>query len=510
MHLKDHERVGAIETITIVGGGTAGWMCAAALSRLIPHAGVKITLIESDEIGTIGVGEATIPSIKQFNKLLEIDENEFMKRTQATIKLGIEFNDWYELNESYFHPFGTFGFDAQAIKFHQLWLRLSRDPQTSNDVGDLWKYNLCTQAAMRGRFVNASADSSSVLSTLKYAYHIDAGLYAKYLREYSENLGVVRVEGKITSVHQRESDGFIKSVKLEDGREIFGDLFIDCSGFRGLLIEQSLKTGFENWQDYLPCDRAIAIPSKNVSEPVPYTRSTADLAGWRWEIPLQHRVGNGLVYCSKFMSDEIALQRLQSSVSGEALAEPRFIKFTTGRRKKSWDKNCVAIGLSGGFIEPLESTSIHLIQSGISKLLAFFPDKSFSQNETDEYNDSMSNEYEAVRDFIILHYKAVDRSDTPFWRHCRDMEIPDTLRKKIDLFKSYGRIVRREADIFTDDSWLAVFMGQGVKPEGYDPLTNSLNFDDSFRYLIHIKNTISKAVEKIPSHSEFLNRNCRI
>ncbi len=504
MQFQNNDKSDQIQHITIVGGGTAGWMCAAALSRLIPNAGVSITLIESDEIGTIGVGEATIPSIRQFNRLLEIDENEFMKRTQAAIKLGIEFNDWNQLGQKYFHPFGTFGFDAQAIKFHQLWLRLSREAKTATNVGDLWSYNLCTQAALKGRFARFSADANSVFSTLKYAYHLDAGLYAKYLREYAEKLGVKRIEGKIISVHQREDDGFLESVKLEDGRGISGDLFIDCSGFRGLLIEQSLKAGYENWQHYLPCDRAIAVPSKSVADPVPYTRATADLAGWRWEIPLQHRVGNGHVYCSKFMDDETASQRLMSGIAGEALAEPRFIKFTTGRRKKCWDKNCVAIGLSGGFIEPLESTSIYLIQSGISKLLALFPDMSFSQNEIDEYNRSMSSEYETIRDFILLHYKATNRSDTPFWRHCGAMEIPDSLQRKINLFKSYGRVVRAEVDIFTDDSWLAVLMGQGVEPRAYDPLTNSLHLDDSFQYVMHIKNTIAKATEKISDHSEFL------
>jgi len=498
-----------IQKIVIVGGGTSGWMCAAALSRLLNSPGISITLIESDEIGTVGVGEATIPSLLEFNRLLGIDENEFMRATQATIKLGIEFNDWFKPGSSYFHPFGTFGFDAQAIKFHQLWLRLSRNPDTAKEIGSLSDYNLCAVAAKLGRFERPTVTPNSVMSTMRYAFHLDAGLYAKYLRAYCEAAGVIRMEGKIVSVNQREADDFITSVVLENTQVIEGDLFIDCSGFRGLLIEETLKTGYEDWSQWLPCNRAIAVPSEANGFPIPFTRATADKAGWRWRIPLQHRTGNGYVYCGDFISHEEAEKKLLSQLDGKPLAEPRLLKFVTGRRKKFWNKNCVAIGLAGGFIEPLESTSIHLVQSGIARLLGLFPDKGFSEIEINEYNKAISTEYELIRDFIVLHYKATERDDSPFWVRCRNMKITDTLQQKIALFHSKGRVMRWAQDLFSEDSWIAVLMGQGVIPNGYDPLANTLPFENTRDYLLHIKDTVSKAASSIPTHEKFIGLNCK-
>jgi tryptophan halogenase len=497
-----------IKKIVIVGGGTSGWMCAAALARLIAHAGVSITLIESDEIGTVGVGEATIPMLKQFNRMLGIDEDDFMRNTQATFKLGIEFVDWKNIGSSYIHPFGKFGMDAQAIKFHQLWLRLSRHPETAALVGDISEYSVATQAALMERFTRPSGPANSLLSSYNYAFHMDAGLYAKYLRNYSEALGVVRIEGKISTVTQREPDDFIESVTLENGQVVNGELFIDCSGFRGLLIEQTLKTGYEHWGHWLPCNSAVAIPSENTKPPVPYTRASADKAGWRWRIPLQHRVGNGYVYCSDFISNADAESRLLESLDGAPLTQPRLIKFETGRRKKSWNKNCIALGLAGGFIEPLESTSIHLVQSGISTLLALFPDRGFSQVEIDEYNRITNAEYELIRDFIILHYKATERDDSPFWLRCRDMDIPESLHAKMELFHSHGRVMNWPEDLFKDDNWIAVLLGQGVIPHAYDPLADSLAFAKTRDYVLHIKDAVAKAAATMPTHQLFIDRNC--
>jgi tryptophan halogenase len=497
---------GPIRSVVIVGGGTSGWMCAGALSRLIAHAGVSVTLIESEEIGTVGVGEATIPSLLQFNAMLGIDENDFLRKTQGTFKLGIEFVDWSRVGSRYIHPFGTFGADVQGMKFHQLWLKLAQLGEA--DAGDLGDFNLCTVAARLARFARPGGDRNSVLASLRYAFHFDAGLYARYLRTYSEARGVVRVEGKIVDVKCRSDNGYIDSVLLASGRAVSGELFIDCSGFRGLLIEQTLKAGFESWSHWLPCNRAVAVPCESSGTLLPYTRSTADAAGWRWRIPLQHRIGNGYVYCSDFISDGAAHLQLLSKLDGAPLAAPRILKFEAGRRKKFWDKNCVAIGLAGGFIEPLESTSIHLGQAGIAKLMALFPDRGFSQVEIDAYNQATALEYERVRDFIILHYKATERDDTPFWRRCRDMEIPESLHQKMELFRSKGRVLRWQEDLFTEDSWIAVMLGQGVTPSGYDPLVDSLPVENVRRFVRHIREVVAKAANAMPAHENFIGRNC--
>lgn len=496
-----------IRKIVIVGGGTSGWMSAAALARMIEHAGVSVTLIESDEIGTVGVGEATIPSIRTFNSMLGVDENDFVCHTQGSFKLGIEFVDWHRQGSRYFHPFGTYGFDFQGLRFHQFWLKLQQLGEAA--LADLGDYNLCTVAAALNRITRPRGGPGAVLSSLRYAFHFDAGLYARYLRKYCETREVRRIEGKIVDIRLRSDDGFITSVVLEDGRTVDGELFLDCSGFRSLLLGQTYKIDFQDWSHWLPCNRAVAIPCERTAPLLAYTRSTADAAGWRWRIPLQHRTGNGYVYCSEYISDEDARARLLGGLDGAPRAEARVLKFTAGCRRKFWVKNCIAIGLAGGFLEPLESTSIHLVQTGISKLMVLFPDRGFSAPEIDAYNGYALQEYARIRDFIILHYKATQRDDTPFWRRCRDMSIPDSLQQKIDLFRAKGRALPTPDDLFTEPSWIAVMLGQGIEPEGYDPLVDSLSIEDLRRLVRHAGDVVSKTAHAMPLHSEFIEQNCR-
>lgn len=497
---------GPIRKVVIVGGGTSGWMCAAALARLIEHAGVSVTLIESDDIGTVGVGEATIPSIRAFNGLLGLDENDFIRNTQGTFKLGIEFVDWHRQGSRYTHPFGTYGMDLQAIKFHQFWLKLRQLGDAG--LGELADYNLCTVAAMQNRFMRPKGGPESVLASLRYAFHFDAGLYAKYLRQYSEARGVARIEGRIVHVNVRPDDGFISGVTFQDGRLVEGDLFLDCSGFRGLLIAQTLNVGFEDWSHWLPCDRAVAVPCTRVAPLLPYTRSTADEAGWRWRIPLQHRTGNGYVYCSEFLSDDAAQSRLLCKLDAVALADARLLRFTAGHRRWFWDKNCVAIGLAGGFIEPLESTSIHLVQAGIVKLLSLFPNLSFSKVAINAYNRYMADQYRRLRDFIILHYTATERRDTPFWRRLSEMSIPESLQEKIELFRANGTVLQDPEDLFTDHSWTAVMLGQGIVPAHYDPLVESLPLENLRKFMRHVRDVTGKTASAMPTHEAFIDQNC--
>lgn len=496
-----------VKKVVIVGGGTSGWMCAAAMGRFFASSGPEVVLIESDDIGTVGVGEATIPPLQEFNTFLGIDENEFVRATQGTFKLGIEFADWNRLGGRYLHPFGFHGRDTQEHRFHQLWLRL-RQEIGEDAAGDITDYNVTGVAARLGRFSRPSGGPNSILSTIHYAFHFDAGLYARFLRTYAEARRVKRLEGIIVGVNQRPSDGFIRSVTLKDGREIEGDLFIDCSGFRGLLIEQTLKAGYREWGQWLPCNRALAVPSENVGPPSPYTRSTAREAGWQWRIPLQHRTGNGYVYSSDHIDDEAAQETLLANLAGKPLAEPRKLSFTAGHRNKLWDRNVVAIGLAGGFLEPLESTSIHMVQTGITRLMTLFPDKGFAQVDIDEFNNQSILEYEQVRDFIILHYKATVRDDTPFWRRVRDMDVPDSLRHKMDLFRSKGRIFRSHGELFTLDSWLAVLVGQDVAPIGHDPIVDSIPLESLQRNMHALKAGVGAAAVSLPTHEAFIASQC--
>ncbi len=493
-----------IENIVIVGGGTAGWMAAAALSKVL-QSKYPIRVIESDDIGTVGVGEATIPMIQLFNKVLEIDENEFVRETQATFKLGIEFVNWGRIGDSYVHGFGKFGQDLWTVDFYQYWLKMYQ----AGNAPDIENYSINRMAAKAGKFMRAAPDMpNSPLAEIAHAFHFDASLFAKYLRKYSEARGVKRTEGKIKQTLLRDGDGFIEAVVLENGERISGDLFIDCSGFRGLLIEEALHTGYEDWTHWLPCDRAYAVPCVSVQPIIPYTRATARKAGWQWRIPLQHRIGNGHVYCSQFISDDEAAATLLANLDGKALAEPRQLKFKTGKRKKVWNKNCVAVGLASGFLEPLESTSIHLIQSTISRLIKFFPDKQFNQTDIDEFNTQAAFELEKIRDFIILHYKLTERNDTPFWNHCRTMDIPPSLQQKMDLYRSSGRIYRDGAELFAEVGWLQVMHGQGIRPVGYHPLVDLLSKAEVTEYLASVQDVIQKCVAVMPTHAEFIAQNC--
>ncbi|MGR4862197.1 tryptophan halogenase family protein [Caulobacter sp. LARHSG274] len=501
----------AVRRVVIVGGGTSGWMCAAGLARLVPP-DVQVTLVESEEIGVIGVGEATIPTLLEFNNFLGLDEDEFVRQTRATFKLGIEFVDWDRRGERYFHPFGFHGRPTAEFKFHQLWLRLRhlerQEPALAGSAGEIGDYNLCTAAARRGRFGRAQGGPGSVLASLRHAYHFDAALYGQVLRAYAEARGVRRREGLVVSVQQRPADGFIESVTLRDGRVIKGDLFIDCSGFRALLIEGALDVPFVDWGHYLPCDRALAVPSALSGPPEPYTRSTSGSAGWRWRIPLQHRMGNGHVYCSAFLDDEAANRELLAGLGGKALADPRPIRFRTGRRERAWEKNCVAIGLAGGFIEPLESTSIHLVQMGLQRLTLLWPDRGFNRAEIDQYNAATRLEYEQLRDFIVMHYKANRRDDSAFWRACRDMTIPDSLAHKIELFRANGRIFREQDDLFTEDSWLAVMLGQGITPRGYDRLVDRIPREDLIKNMGLLRDVVARAAVSLPTHRAFIAECC--
>lgn len=491
-----------IERIVIVGGGTAGWMAAAALSRFLAHGDTRICLVESEEIGTIGVGEATIPPIRTFNGLLGIDEAAFLRATQGTYKLGIEFVDWGQAGQRYFHPFGRYGRDIAGIDFHQLYLR----ERTRRAIPKIEDFCVSAAAARAGRFDRPQSDPAHPEHDFNYAYHFDASLYAGYLRRYAEHLGVQRFEGRVEHVVLDPESGFVRAVDLTGQRRIEGELFIDASGFRGLLIEQALTTGYEEWQHWLPCDRAIAVPCANAGPPEPYTRSTARAAGWQWRIPLQHRIGNGHVYSSAFMEDEQAERVLMENLPAPALAPPRHLKFITGRRKLAWNRNVVALGLSAGFVEPLESTSIHLIQLGIAKLLALFPDRRFEPVERDEYNRAMQTTFEAVRDFVILHYKLTSRPGTAFWSYCNSMSIPDSLERKLALFRGRGRNLRSDGELFGLTSWVAVMLGQGVWPEDYDPAADAFDEAKISALIDNVQQSIQQTVLGFPAHMDFIQR----
>ncbi|NHN39152.1 tryptophan 7-halogenase [Pseudomaricurvus alcaniphilus] len=497
-----HENDRQIRSIVIVGGGTAGWMTAASLSNALQQ-GCKITLVESDDIGTVGVGEATIPPIRVYNQSLGIDENDFVRHTKGSFKLGIQFVNWGRQGHRYFHPFGTYGRQFDTVPMHQFW----QQARAQRQAASLDEYCMAWAAGSAGRFAPPTPDPRNVLSTYEYAYHFDAGLYARYLRKYSEQRRVERIEGKVTNVNLDASSGFVESVQLAGGRELAADLFIDCSGFRGLLIEEALKTGYQDWTHWLPCDRAWAVPSER-GEFTPYTRSTAHVAGWQWRIPLQHRTGNGHVFSSNFMADDDARAILLDNLDGKPLAEPRMLRFVTGRRNQFWNKNVIAIGLSSGFMEPLESTSIHLIQAGIAKLLALFPDRDFDAVVIDEYNRIAINEYERIRDFLILHYHLTERDDSELWRYCANMEIPDTLQHKIEHFRRYGRLIPGEMDLFGNASWLAVHIGQLNLPQRSDPLLRYRNVDAA-AWLNKLRAAMAAAAQNLPTHQQYIDKYCK-
>jgi tryptophan halogenase len=484
--------------VVIVGGGTAGWMAAAVLSKSFPAERLTVNVVESPEIGTIGVGEATIPPILQLNALLGIEEDELVRKTQATYKLGIEFRNWGAIGDRYFHPFGLSGSDIGGVQFHHHWLRTK--------VGELEDYSLPTIAAYAGKFARPSDDPRNVLSRMSYALHFDATLYAKLLRDLAVGNGAHHIEGRVTDVRLSSENGFVELLTLSDGRTLEADLYVDCSGFRGLLIEQALKTGYIDWSHWLPMDRAIAVPSTANGPPPPYTRSTAGAAGWRWRIPLQHRVGNGHVYCSHFLDDDSAEAELVNNLESPASGPPRRLRFTTGRRRLSWNKNVVALGLASGFIEPLESTSIHLVQRGVVTLMSLFPSAGFNQREVDEYNRLMAWETENVRDFVIVHYKQTRRDDAPFWRQVRDMAVPDSLARRMELFGHLGRLFIEPNELFTKTSWVAVMMGQSLHPRGHDPLADSFPTEEIRDKLQRMRALIRQGADTLPSHAEFLAR----
>lgn len=495
-----------IKKIIIVGGGTAGWMVAAGLSRLVNDEEISITLIESEAIGTVGVGEATIPHINYFNRLLGLDENEFVKKTNATFKLGIEFVDWGKLGDRYIHPFGDYGVAMDGLRFHHFYHRyaaLGNAPSVDN-------YCLQVLAAQQQKFQRPDLSvKNSPLNSIVYAFQFDASLYANFMREFSEDRGVKRIEGRITSATQNSETGHIETVVLESGEIYEGDLFIDCSGFRGLLIEQTLKTGYEDWSEMLPCNRAVARASRSTGEPYPYTRATAKAAGWQWRIPLQSRVGNGHVYCSEFISDDEALQTLNDGLDGDPISDPNFLRFKTGIRKKTWNKNVIALGLSAGFLEPLESTSIHLIQTAVARLMAHFPDKNFAQSNINYFNSRTQLEYEQVRDFLILHYCATEREDTPFWKYCKNMAVPESLEQRIVAYRDTAKLYRHDNEIFGETSWFSVMHGQGIYPTAYHPMANSISDDALKDRMGKIEKVTQACLKSMPSHQAYIDTHCK-
>jgi len=491
-----------LKNIVIVGGGSAGWMTAAALSSMLTPDNVNITLIESDKIGTVGVGEATIPDMLNFNAMLGINEVEFLKATNGTFKLGIEFIDWGRKGESYIHPFGNIGADMQGIDFHQYWLH----SKANGNPAPLQDYSMCAVAGMHNKFALPDSNPRSVLSQIRYAYHIDATLYAKYLRGYAEKNGVKRIEGKVEDVRLDKESGNIASLKMENGSVIEGDFFFDCTGFRALLTEKALDVPFTDWSHWLPCDSAQTVASERVGPLLPYTKATAKSAGWQWRIPTQTRTGNGHIYSSQYMEDDDAIEVLMDGLDSTPMGDPRKIRFKTGCRERLWTKNCIAIGLSAGFLEPLESTSLFLIQQGISRFITLFPTADISPVVRDEYNKQMLKEFYQVRDFIILHYVATQRDDSPFWNYCRNMNIPNTLKSKIDLFSEAGRVFRYDDELFSKPSWIAVCLGQNITPNTNDPIVASLPPEQVQHSLDSMQNAMIQAAKKMSTHEDFLKR----
>ena len=491
-----------IKRIVIVGGGSAGWMTAAPLAQRLPP-DCEITLIESPEIGTIGVGEATLPTIRFFNKALGLDGADFVRKTQATFKLGIEFKDWGHIGNRIFHGFGDYGPSIENRSPHMHWLRLARADARLPPLED---FSVASVMARNMRFTPPEGEQASAKNAFSYGFHFDAGLYAAYLRDYARQRAVKRIESMIVEVELHPESGFIEALRLRDGRRIEGDLFIDCSGFRGLLIEGALKAGYDDWSSQLPCNSALAVPCEKVEKLTPFTRSTAKTAGWQWRIPLQHRTGNGHVYCNAFISDDEAARILLDGLDGTALDQPRQLRFTTGRRRRSWVKNCVAIGLSAGFLEPLESTSLSLIETAIGTLFENFPDRDFRPELANEFNRLMSIRYESVRDFIILHYKLTNRTDSEFWKYCANIAIPNSLQHQIDMFRESGRVVVYDKSGFMEPSFIAIMMGLGVMPKSYDPFVDLMQLENLQRHFASVHKAIALTVNGMPDHTEYIAR----
>ncbi len=486
-----------VRRVVIAGGGTAGWMAAACISKILGKR-LEITLIESDEIGTVGVGEATIPSLINFHNLLEINEQEFMAATGATFKLGIGFEGWRDVGEDYIHSFGMTGTDHWTAGFQHFW-RKGRERGLAGDYGD---YCLELRAAQENRFAHLPRGG------MNYAYHLDATAYAKFLRAFSERFGVQRIEGKIVDVTTSALTGHIRALTLDSGAEIEGDLFIDCTGFRALLIGQALGVEYEDWSQWLFNDSAAALQTMSVGDAVPYTRSIAHGFGWQWRIPLQHRVGNGIVFSSRHVDQDQAVQALVNNVEGEALMKPRVLRFTPGQRRQVWKGNCVAVGLASGFLEPIESTSIHLIQRSIVRLMQMFPADGIAQSDIDEYNSQAATEVEHIRDFIILHYKVTNRADTLYWRQARDMTVPPSLQHRIDLFRQTGRVFRVPNELFAENSWIQVMIGQGIMPLQHHQSADLMGDAELSHFLGSIKGAVDKTVSQLPSHQQYVQRYC--
>lgn len=492
-----------IEKIVIVGGGTAGWIAAATISNIFKNTDLTIELVESDDIGIIGVGEATIPPLISILNSLGIDLIDFIKETQASFKLGIQFEDWHTIGEKYFHPFGTVGKSIDGYDFFQCWLK----SKAEGDKTPLMAHSPESVLAEKGKFFLPFAAKNTPLERAFYALHLDSGLAGKYLRNYAEKLGVIRTEGKVEQVIQTKN-GEIESVILASGQSISGDFFIDCSGFRGLLIEQTLQSGYESWDKYLPCNRAVTVQTNNVGDTNPYTVSAAKEAGWMWRIPLQHRTGNGYVFCDKYITDEQAINTLLANIKGEPITSPRVIPFTTGLRNKPWNKNCLSLGLAQGFIEPLESTAIHLVSKTIAYFIRMFPTKQCDEVLINEYNRRVRVDYEEIRDFLVLHYCTTQREDSEFWRWCKNMEIPATLQKKLDFFKASGGLIPGAEELFQPTSWYAVFNGMKVEPDHYNPTMDTWDYQKLKAILDKGKQGLIDIADKQPSHDEFLKQYC--
>lgn len=495
-----------VEKLVIVGGGTAGWITAAAFARLLGQR-LTIELVESDAIGTIGVGEATIPQIIRLNTILGLDEHEFLQRASGTYKLGIEFVDWGRIGSRYLHTFGDTGMNLGNVAFHHYWRR-SVMAEAAPDARGLWHYSLHQLAADQARFGKLDRVGNTAMAGLAYAYHFDATRYALHLRDYAEARGVTRTEGMVESVERDGASGDITAITLDDGRRVAGDFFVDCTGFRALLLGGALGVGYQDWSHWLPCDRALAVPSERLPTLVPFTRATAKSAGWQWRIPLQHRTGNGHVYASGFTDDDPAADTLLAGLDTKPLGDPRPIRFTTGRREALWAQNCVSIGLSSGFLEPLESTSIHLIQSHVSRLIQLFPRGKNAAAERAEYNRRCMAEFDQIRDFLILHYHRTDREDTEFWRYCKHMAVPDSVTHKLELFAASGRVGRDADDLFREASWVQVMLGQGIMPADYDPMADQIDPAQLEEFLASLRNVIERSVAGLSSHADYLQRHC--